>query len=151
MTVKIEHSTDFKKLLMSAVDDKIYRTACLDSIALISERIQNKGLDSSERKIENRSPKTPKAGAYSKFYAEIRGEAGRQTGYVDLTFTGEMMDSLDFEKSSQNEYQIGFNNKAAADKAEWNEERFGDVFSLSESEIKLVGQAIENNVGEAIG
>ncbi len=142
--MKIEVTNSEKKSLMNIVlQDRIYRTACFDSIALISNRIQQKGQKSDETKIGN--------GSYQKSYAKYREKKGRQSNYIDLTFTGEMIDGLTFDKTASNEYSIGFGSKKSADKAEWNEARFGSVFELSDSEIELVTTAIENNVNEAIG
>ena len=56
-----------------------------------NRRIHNEGKDVSESKITyKRSRKTPKKGAYSKSYAKVRSEAGRQTSYVDLSMTGQL-------------------------------------------------------------
>jgi hypothetical protein len=140
MRVVIDDS-ELRDILSRITDDRIFRTACLDSIALISQRIQNVGARTNGNPIGNYSP------GYSKY----RRKHGRQTSHIDITFTGETIDSLDFEKTSSNEYSIGFSNKSAADKAEWNEARFGDLFSLSEGEINLVGMGIENNVNAEIG
>lgn len=142
--MKIEVTNSEKKSLMKTLtQDRIYRIACLDSIALISERIQQKGQKSDESKIGN--------GNYKKSYAKYRDKRGRQSNYIDLTLTGEMIDGLTFSKTESNEYSIGFGSKKSSDKAEWNEARFGSVFELSKGEIELVTTAIENNVNEAIG
>jgi len=141
--MKIEISNSEKEsLLKTLTDDRIYRTACFDSIALISNRIQQKGQKSDESKIGN--------GTYSKQYAKKRDKNGRQTRYVDLTFTGEMIDGLSFEKTSDNEYSVGFSSQKSAEKAEWNEARFGIVFELSDNELDLVKSSIEDNLNEAI-
>lgn len=131
---------DLKETLRSITQDQIYRTACLDSIALVTNRIQNEGDNSKGGKI----------GEYKPFSAKNRAKRGRQTQFIDLTDSGQMIDSLAFEKTNENEYAIGFSSKAAADKAEWNEARFGDVFALTKEEINLVTEAIEKNVGAAI-
>ncbi len=139
MKVEITNS-DKKSLLNDVLSDRIYRTACLDSIALISNRIQQKGQKSDGVKI----------GSYKKNYAKYRDKKGRQSNYIDLTFTGEMIDGLAFSKTSDEEYSIGFSSKKSADKAEWNEARFGSVFELTEDEISLVISEVEVKVNEAI-
>lgn len=127
--------------LQRIIDDRIFRTACFDSIALISLRIQNKGLRTNESPI----------GIYSAGYAKQRAKKGRQTSYIDLTLTGDMIDSLTFDKATYNEYVVGFGTKSSSDKADWNEERYGSLFALGQSEIGLVQTGIENNVNAAIG
>lgn len=135
----IQRQNDIKETLKNIVSDRVFRTACLDTIALITERIQNKGQNSKGSSI----------GTYSKSGAKFRSKSGRQTSKIDLTFTGQMINSLDFERTGEIEYSIGFADKIAADKAEWNEARFGEVFALTDQEVKLIGESLENNIGEA--
>lgn len=139
MMVMMDNS-ELRAVQMRIRRDHIIRTACLDSIALITNRIQNKGKNSSNGQIGEYSPK----------YAEYRAKNGRQTTFVDLTFTGEMVNGLVLDKTSESEYVVGFASKAAGDKADWNEARFGEVFALTKEEIELVGRAVENNLDAAI-
>ncbi len=140
MKVIIDDS-EVRDTLQRIVDDRIFRTACLDSIALISLRIQNKGQKTDSSQIGN----------YSKSYGKYRIKERRQAVYVDLTFTGDMIDNLTFDKAAYLEYVVGFGTKTSAEKSEWNEERYGVLFELNESEISQVQTAIENNVNAAIG
>jgi hypothetical protein len=151
MRVEITHSEDLKQIMRNISSDRTFRTACLDSIALVSNRIQQGGEDSNGRTIRNPAPTKSQTGAYSDFYAKKRRKAGLQTAYVDQTNSGEMLDGLDFQKTSSNEYAIGFNSKVAADKAEWNEARFGELFNLTDDEVALVIKGIEKSADEAIG
>lgn len=139
MMVTVDNS-ELKAVQLRIRRDHIIRTACLDSIALVTNRIQNRGENSNGGNIGEYSPK----------YADYRSKNGRQTSFVDLTFTGEMVNGIALDKTSENEYVVGFISKEAGDKAEWNEARFGEVFSLTNQEIELVGQAIESNLDAAI-
>lgn len=162
--------------MKTLTQDRIYRIACLDSIALISERIQQKGRKTDESQIGEYSDKTvsfkPITSQFHKIgtkkqvlsrykthgdidefygYKDLRRALGRQVNYVDLTLTGQMIDSLVFDKTAYNEYSIGFANKAAADKAGWNEAKYGIVFELSNKEKELVLETIEAHIDASLG
>lgn len=129
--------------------DKILRQASFDLVALITDRIQQRGELTSGDKMKTNSPY--KAGAYSFDYAKYtRVKTGRQINHIDLTLTGEMMDNFLPTANGNNEYVIGFLGKSNADKAEWNEANFGVIFQGSNEEINQVGEAIADNVNEII-
>lgn len=152
---RIESNQDeFIKNQLSALNDlksadKILRTAALNTVVIISDRIQQRGEKTDGSKIVTSSP--TKTGAYSKEYGKKRQSKGRQTSIIDMTFTdGGMMDDLTVEPSGENEYLVGFSGKQSSDKAEWNEDRFGELFSLSNSEQELVDNIIVNKVNEIL-
>jgi hypothetical protein len=117
--------------------DKIARIACLNSVALISQRVQNQGLDSNEKSI----------GTYSKSWAQQRLKEGRQVQFIDLTYSGEMMDSFTFSPLGK-DYVVGFSSDKEGQKADWNEERFGVIFQLSNEELNDINNEIQNGLDE---
>lgn len=167
-------SFDKKAHLKLITQDRVLRRAFFDSIALISNRIQQRGQKTDGSQIGKYSQKTlnfkaitssfskignkrqiksrlKSHGDISEFYGydDFRKALGRQVQFIDLTLTGEMIDGLTLIKQGK-DWVIGFISKSSADKAQWNEARFGTVFHLSEEEINLVISALENSIDEAI-
>ncbi len=138
-----------KKLEETIQFDKIIREAAFDGVALISRRVQNEGEKTDGSKIT--SPSSKKIGAYSYGYGNKRKKRGRQVDHIDMTFSGDMMGDLVPIPEGENSYIIGFRGKLSSDKAEWNELKFGKIFQLSESEIKLIGKTVEDKVHAIIG
>lgn len=130
VTIIREEPIDFEEL-----PDKIARIACLNSVALISQRVQNQGLDSNEQSI----------GTYSKSWAQQRIKKGRQVKIIDLTYSGEMMDSFTFSPLGK-DYVVGFSQDFAGQKADWNEERFGTIFQLSTEELIDINNEIQRGL-----
>lgn len=86
-------------------------------------------------------------------YKGYRENVGRQTGYVDLKMTGELR--MDFgnsgsvstpatpRKISEVEYQIRLDKEIDQNKREGLEAKYGDIFTLSETEKKLFYKTIQ--------
>lgn len=123
--------------------EKIAREAALDVVALISDRVQQRGEKTNGEKITTSSNKT--TGAYSKYYGIKRKKSGRETDYIDLTFSGDMMGDF-ITAPIDGGAEVGFKGKLSSDKAEWNEARFGELFSLSDSEQELIGKVVTNRI-----
>ena len=92
-------------------------------------------------------------GAYNpKYYKRRVKEFGRTNRNVNLMATDQMHASFGWSALSDGSYGIGFANKLAADKSKWNEERFGDIFSLSESEKEsiqpIISEFMTNHFGK---
>lgn len=119
--------------------DRAMREACTDSMALISQRVQNRGEKTDGSKITSKAGK--KLGAYSYQYGKKRQstktKSSHQIDIIDLTFSGDMFNSLTFEPQD-GVYNIGFAGEKEGMKAEYNEERFGEIFSLSDDEFEFV-------------
>ena len=130
-------------------EDRVLRQASFDLVALISDRIQQRGEMSNGEKMKTRS-KSP-AGAYSFDYGKYtRVKRGRQVDHVDLTLTGDMMDNFIPTANGLNEYVAGFQGKGPADKAEYAEAYYGTIFHASSEEIRIVSEAISDNTNEII-
>ncbi len=86
-------------------------------------------------------------------YKGYRENVGRQTAYVDISLTGELR--MDFgnsgsvsapakpRKISDLEYQIRLDKEIDQDKREGLEEKYGDIFTLSDSEKELFYKTIQ--------
>lgn len=119
--------------------DKLLRQAAFDSVALISDRVQQDGLKANE---------TPIQSFYSVGYAKKRRKKGLQTRYVDLTFSGDLM--ADFVPAPEGkDFVAGFRSEKQAQIAEYNELRFGTIFNLSNLEVEIVMKGIDDIVDDS--
>lgn len=128
--------------------DKVLRQGAFDSVALISDRIQQQGKKTDGSPITTKSEK--KFNAYSYQYGKFRTKKGRETDHIDMTFTGDMMGDLLPVKDSEKSYIVGFRGKHSSDKAQFNEQRFGKLFNLSSGELKVVGDVINESISAII-
>jgi hypothetical protein len=120
--------------------DKTTRILSFDTVALVSNRIQQRGEKTDGSQIQN---------GYSSKYSKKRQSKGRQTDFVDLTFTGDMMaDFLPVQIGS--DWGVGFVGKKSGDIAEYNERRFGVIFSVSDNERNLLSKSYEDIVKNII-
>ena len=69
-------------------------------------------------------------------YADYRKARGRQTGFVDLKLEGILQSDYRSSLAAEGPYKwvTGLKNAANIGKAEGAEDRYGDIFSLSQSE-----------------
>jgi hypothetical protein len=134
MSVKVEIQG---KIQLPNLDiEKDLRKIALNTIAVISERVQNKGKKTDNTRIRTKAEK--KTGAYSKYYGKKRKKEGYQTSIIDLTVTGDLISrGLTAAPLSKNEWVVGFNDKQGV-KADGLEDYFGTIFQLSDNEIQLV-------------
>lgn len=121
----------FQQLIDS---DKVLREVALDAVALISNRIQQEGKKSDGTKIKTKAKS--KFGAYSKSWGKSRNRNGRQTDHIDLTNTGDMMGDFLPIPTGENEYGVRFSGNA--EKADYLEEYFGDIFLPTEEEEEFI-------------
>lgn len=110
--------------------DKLLREAALNATALITNRVQNRGELAAGGKIGG--------GRYSAGYARTRRKEGRQTGFIDLTMTGQMLDNFTVAGDGKSGYVVGFATDREGQKADWQEAYFGKIFILSPTESKEV-------------
>lgn len=110
--------------------------ALTDLIGNYKRRIQQEGKATDEGQI----------GRYSAKYAAYRKESGRQTAKVDLTFTGDMINSIQLGEFD-GKLVMGFEEREQREKADQNESIFSKkIFSLTDNEIKRVAK----NFGEKL-
>lgn len=98
----------------------------------VVDRIQNQGVNSAGEAMESSSAK--KLGRYSYSHGRRREKRGLKTNIVNLTYTGEMVDSFRLLDRSPKEVTVGFDAQGAADIAGYNAERFGVSFNMNDSE-----------------
>jgi len=116
--------------------DKAQRTAGLTMLVKVKERVFNNG---GGKNSEGQS-----FGAYNSKYKEVRAKKeSRTNANINLVFTGDL--ERDFKLGVNNgDYCLGFEaepnggkNPNASQKSEWLEERYGDIFQLTDSESDL--------------
>ena len=80
---------------------------------------------------------------YCRAYKAFREAAGRQTGHVDLNFSGRMMGSLMHRVEAGQSRVVLFFPPSEAAKAHGNQERWKRrFFELSESELQTLGRIL---------
>ncbi len=133
--------SEIEKLKSLGDADKVTRSVAFDTIALVSDRVQQQGKKANGELIQS---------FYSKDYSKKRSSNGLQTSFVDLTFTGDMM--VDFLPMQDNlgNWGAGFISDRNAQKARWNEERFGTIFELTNQETDIVEKAIQENIDKIL-
>lgn len=124
--------------------DKTLREAALDAVVLISDRVQQRGENTSGQKMITKSVK--KTGSYDAYYAEKRTKKGLQTDHIDLTFNGDMMNDFHIAPDGETSYIIGFRGQLSSDKSDWNERKFGTIFQLSGKESELITSIITKRI-----
>jgi hypothetical protein len=127
--------------------NKILRSAALDTVAIISHRVQQEGKNATGELMKTKSKTS--FGAYSKAYGKKRTSKGLQTNIVDLTNSGDTQGDFIFAQE-ENGYAVGFRGQKASQIAEYNEAYYGKTYDLSEDELKGIVQTIDKNVSEVI-
>lgn len=95
-----------------------------------------------------------KMGTYSTKYLELRKLPPAQGGTNDsdpnirLFFTGQMQNDYKIVPLSDTEYALGFSNQFNADKADWAEERFGEIYALTDQEMQGVRDIVSEYIKE---
>ena len=75
-------------------------------------------------------------------YKELRAKKGKETSFVDLSFTNAMR--KDYKPTKSGTVAIGFSNTTEAAKADFNEERYGKIiFALSDKEADLYMKTLD--------
>jgi len=121
--------------------EKALRLAGNDALAMVQDRVQQRGEGVSGR-IQSKS--STKYGAYSKYYGKYRDAKGRQTGFIDFTFNGDLWRAWQIINSTPTMVEIGFNQSEQSDKAEYLEAYFGTVFALNTDEEQKVLSTFES-------
>lgn len=118
--------------------EKALRMAANDALALVQTRIQQQGQGTSGKLT---SKAVTKLGAYSKGWGYNRSKNGRQTGFIDWTFDGDLFRAWQVLKSDNKEAKIGFNDSSMSDRSGWLEAMHGKAFGLTQQEGQLVFQS----------
>ena len=116
--------------------NKVLRQAVVEILPEMKRRIQNDGKNSANVKMRTKSPKA--FGAYSYAYGRFRVRTGReQVAIIDLTYNSFMLDAFKAEPTGPNSYGVGFLNEQQAVIAGYNEENFGVIFNVTNTELKI--------------
>lgn len=126
--------------LQTGAHAQVMMTIANGAISLIRKRVQETG-------------EMPSGGSYPEYslgYKKIREKKGRQTAFVDFTFTGRMWNNIKLV-SDQNELEGGIAViKATEDlqkqKLAGNTERKGEILALSEQEKEKVTKYYEQGI-----
>lgn len=119
------------------------------------DRIFNQGKASDESKIgqygtkpisisRNRQAKQTGKTYFKGGYREYKSLTGKESGFVNLQDTGQMMMDLGTTVVAKGEVGIGFSNQFNADKSEWAEEKYKkEIFASTDDEDELFSKVIE--------
>lgn len=173
----IDEAIESVDRLLSVLDNellKITEEIAINATTLIIHRIQTDGIGKqySSKKVpaylflldENRLDTQQTVNAIRKIaeaedpedrfanWADVREAHGNQISFVDLTFTGRMFQNIGVITTEKvgNQYQTtvaGFDEETRK-KMKWNAERYGQFFSSSESEIKMLQGLFDERIIE---
>lgn len=112
--------------------------------ALMEQRIFNKGLTFAGNQMNYKSAP----------YKQLRTDAGLQTGFKDLTFTGNLFNSLKIIEATNGRVAYGFNNSRMAEIAGFQETSDVQVkeriFGLNPKEEARVQKQMSADVGRLV-
>lgn len=86
---------------------------------------------------------------YVKFRKKSKPPGPTSPGKSNLTYTGQMLNSLE-PKVVGNSVLIGFSNEEARQKAEWVTDGGRPFMSLSKAEVKQIQQKLEKDIGSIL-
>ncbi len=116
------------KQALQANMGKILVNASSIGSAEMQRRVFNRGITTAGKQMNYRS----------KAYMKLRQDAGLQTNWKDLTFTGDLFYSMNILSTAEKEVTYGFNNSDTAQIAEWQQTSDKQVnepiFELNEKE-----------------
>ena len=116
--------------------DGLLREVAVGMQALTRERIHEQGRKGDGSQI----------GEYGDKYLKLRQSKYNRTAdrKVILSLTGQMENDYKVIALSDTEYALGFDNQLNADKADWAEERFGKVYTLTQEELDGVRAIVQD-------
>ena len=123
-----------KRVLTLAQTDSLLREIATSMLSVTRTRIHGQGIKSDGSQI----------GTYSPSYLELRKEReGRSNTNVNLVFTGDMERDYKIIPISDTEYGLGYTDEMSVKKAQWNTERYGRIFALTDDELDQVRNIIK--------
>jgi hypothetical protein len=134
----------FQKIASGIPD--INQIIAKDAIALIKNRLQEKGQTAENASFPAYSP------AYKKRKAKQNGE--ESTSFRNFTLTGDMLRQLNIVSTGteNGQYTVTIGGKAALaqDKIDWNSEQVGDILEVSKDEQELFQQTLDDELQKII-
>ncbi len=141
-TTLLQLKAEFQTGLPIATE-KALRMAGMDAVVLVADRIQQKG-NSIGGRMTTKSKKPD--GVYSKYHKKARDKKNLQTSHVDLTFSGDLMRNWQLLSSDTKSAEIGFMNDSEADKAQYLEDYYGQIFALTKDEENTVIETFNSEI-----
>lgn len=133
---------DLKQLEQQLPD--ILTGAALDHVAVVKQRIQNRGIGSSGQSLTTRAAK--RLGAYSKAYSRRRQKYGRQTAKVDFTMSGDLMRGFQVMPAQvlgdSVIVEAGFMDASQSEISSGLENYFGKAFYPTTEEKRVIAQGV---------
>ena len=117
-------------------NNKLMRRLAVQGATLIQARTQS-GLDTKDKKFKR----------YSSQYAKTRSKSGRQTDPVNLTWTGQMLGSIQ-GRAKGGVGIISFSRQEEAKKALYNEDNGRSFFDLSEEDQDVLVDAYAQDLAQ---
>lgn len=137
-------ANELRKLKKLSDINRSLRVVALESQDMVATRVQQQGQNSAGAKMRTRSAEA--YGAYSEPYGKRRAKRGFQTAHIDLTFEGSLWSAWRVFPINNKVIEVTFFGQEI-EKAEWLEDMFGEVFSLTDEEeadiIELVNITVE--------
>jgi len=137
----IERLKAFKAAIVAEMPAFIAKAA-MDLKALIQNRTQEQGEIGEEDVVQI---------YFSEQYKRKREKRGRQTEYVDLTFTrggagmfGSIGIVLEESKPGEARVVVGGKDEFTQQKIDWNSERYGDILGPNQKEKDFIYDSFEN-------
>lgn len=123
--------------------DSLVREVAVYLLGETKERIHERGLNAKGAPI----------GTYTASYLRRRTKPPynrNASSKVILSLTGRMENDYVVIPLGNSSYGLGFTNSFSADKAKWNEERFGKVYALTPNELKQVSAIVQEWISKEI-
>ncbi len=121
---------------------KIVRTIATDLVSSNLTRIHNEGKTVSGSNIGG--------GKYSKSYEKLRKLKGKETDFVNLSFSGKLSKEFNQDAKSDTEIGIGFTTQYAAEVSEHLEERYGKVWGVTEEDENVAEEITKDEINKAL-
>jgi hypothetical protein len=147
-TTKQLMKKELEKLNALSDVNKVLRIIALESMEMVTTRIQQNGKNSNGDTMVTSSP--TKFGAYSKAWGNKRNKSGFQTSIIDLTFTGDMFEAWRIFPFTQKSIGVGFFGETESAKSRYLTKRFGRVFEITAKERKQVLETLRIEVNKIL-
>ena len=118
--------------------DNVLRAAAIVVAGEIKKRVENEGKNSAGTQMKTKSKSS--FGAYSEAYGKKRASKGRPTGIIDLNASDKMWKAwlpVPTDRGWGATFVPTGTDPTALQKAEWNTELFGEIFSPTAKENKI--------------
>ena len=140
-------SADIRKKLLTIADkDKVLRIVATTMCAEVRERIHEEGLNAGGAQI----------GTYDDKYLKVRQKKYGRTGSrkVIISLTRQLENDFSIGQTNPiktaNGWGLGFKNVFNADKSMWMEEKYGKIWSLTNTEKKQTQQIADGETNKIL-